>query len=331
MKKNFSFSNVLGLMRQTMPFLIFRFLIYFGITVGFVLITGTGAGIGYGMGHIADNAPAGGFWGGLIGFGIAGGIMYFIREYLLYIVKAGHIAVLVELADGKEIPGGRGQIDYAREKVRERFAESSLLFGLDQLIKGILRAFNRVFLSIASLLPVPGAKGLVSFLNTIVNLSLTYLDEVILAYIMRTRSTNPWKSSQTALILYAQNYTSFLKNAVWLAVFIWVLTFLVFLIVLGPVALLVGLFPGAAGPLTLVLAVVFAWGVKQAVIEPIGMTALMQVFFTVTEGQTPNPEWEAKLDNVSGKFRELKTKAENWGGSAPAPATPPSENPTPGG
>ncbi len=321
MNKDFSFGKVLGLMRQTAPFLVFRFLIYFGITVGFVLITGTGAGIGYGMGRIADNAAAGGMWGGLIGFGIAGAVMYLIREYLLYIVKAGHIAVLVELADGNEIPGGKNQIDYARGKVQERFAESSVLFGLDQLIKGILRAFNRVFLSIATLIPVPGAKGLVRFLNTIINLSLTYLDEVILAYLMKTRATNPWKSSQTALILYAQNYQSFLKNAVWLAFFIWGLTFLVFLLVLGPVALLVGLFPGAAGPLTLVLALVFAWGIKQAVIEPIGMTALMQVFFKVTEGQTPNPEWEAKLDNVSGKFRELKSKASAWGGGA-APDAP---------
>ncbi len=311
--KDFSFGEVLGLMKKTAPFLVFRFLIYFGITLGFVLITGTGAGIGYGIGHIADNAPAGGMWGGIFGFGIAGAIMYFIREYLLYIVKAGHIAVLVELAEGKEIPGGQGQIAYARERVQERFATSSLLFGLDQLIKGILKAFNRVFLSVATILPIPGARGAVKFLNTIFNLSLTYLDEVILAYLMKTRAENPWASSRTALILYAQNYKTFLKNAVWLAVFIWLVTFAVFLLVLGPAALLVGLFPGTAGPLTLIIALVFAWGIKQAVVEPIGMTALMQVFFKVTEGQVPNPEWETKLESVSSKFQELTAKAKTTG------------------
>ncbi len=312
MKKDFDLGNVMGLIGQTAPFLVFRFLIYFGITIGFVLITGAGAGIGYGMGMIAKSAPAGGMWGGIIGFGIADAIMFFIREYLLYIVKAGHIAVLVELTHGNRIPAGKEQIDFARSKVKERFVESSVLFGLDQLIKGILRAFNRVFFSIANLLPIPGAGGIVSFLNTIINLSLTYLDEVILAYLLKTKTENPWKSSQTALILYAQNYKAFLKNAVWLALFIWALTFLVFLIILGPVALLVGLFPGTAGPLTLIMALVFAWGIKQAVIEPIGMTALMVVFFKVTAGQVPDPEWEVKLDKVSGKFRELKTKAAGW-------------------
>jgi hypothetical protein len=307
--KDFSFGEVMDLMRKTSPFLIFRFLIYFCITLCYVLITGAGAGIGYGIGMIADNAPAGGMWGGLIGFGIAAAIMYLIREYLLYIVKAGHIAVLVELAEGKKIPGGKGQIDYARQQVQERFATSSLLFGLDQLIKGILRAFNRAFLSIAAILPIPGTTGVMKFINTIITLSLSYLDEVILAYLMKTRTDNPWASSRTALILYAQNYTKFLKNAVWLAIFIWALTFAVFLLVLGPTALLVNLFPGAAGPLTLIVALVFAWGIKQSVIEPIGMIALMQVYFRVTEGQTPNPEWEAKLESVSDKFKELKDKA----------------------
>jgi hypothetical protein len=36
------------------------------------------------------------------------------------------------------------------------------------------------------------------------------------------------------------------------------------------------------------------------------------VFFKVTEGQQANPEWEGKLDGVSKKFGELKTKAADW-------------------
>ena len=319
--KDFSFRKVLGLLAKTAPFLVFRFLIYFGITLGFVLITGVGAGVGWGLGTIADNAGAGATYGGLVGFGIAGGILYFIREYLLYLVKAGHIAVLVELAEGREIPGGKGQIAYAKDQVKERFGTSSLLFGLDQIIKGILRAFNRVTLTVASFIPIGGARGVVKVLNAIVNLSLTYLDEVILAHLMKVRAENPWASGRTALILYAQNYTKFLKNAVWLAVFIWGMTLLVFLLVLVPAFLLVNLFPGAAGVFTLIVALVLAWGIKQAVIEPVGMTALMLVFFKVTEGQTADAQWEAKLDQVSSKFGELKEKALNWKG-APEPPQP---------
>ena len=320
--KDFSLRQVLGLLAKTTPFLVFRFLIYFGITLGYFLMTGAGAGMGYFVGSIGDDPGAASVWGGIFGFGAASAVMYFLREYLLYLVKAGHIAVLVELMDGKDIPGGRGQIDYAQRAVRERFAQSSILFALDQIIKGVLKAFNRTFFTIATLLPIPGAGGIVKFINTIINLSLTYLDEVILAYNLRTRSENPWKSSQEALVLYAQNYKSFLKNAFFLAFVIWGLTFAVFLVILAPVAGLVALLPGTAGPLTVLVALVFAWGVKQAVIEPIAMTSLMHVFFKVTEGQTPNPEWEARLDKLSGKFSSLKEKAKSWVPDRPVPDEP---------
>jgi hypothetical protein len=100
-------------------------------------MTGAGAGMGYFVGSIGDDPGAASVWGGIFGFGAASAIMYFLREYLLYLVKAGHIAVLVELMDGKDIPGGRAQIDHAQKAVRERFAQSSILFALDQIIKGV--------------------------------------------------------------------------------------------------------------------------------------------------------------------------------------------------
>ena len=319
---DFKIGEILGLMARTMPFLIFRFLIYFAITLAYILMTGIGAGIGYGIGMVGGEPGAFSFFGGLIGFGIMSAIAYLLREYLLYMVKAGHIAVLVELMEGKEIPGGRGQIDYAQSVVRERFAQSSVLFAVDQLIKVILRAFNRIFFSIANFIPIPGVQGIAKFINTVINLSLTYLDEVILAYLIRTDSKNPWAGSRTALILYAQNYKAFLKNAFFLALVIWGLTFLVFFLILGPMIVIVNFIPAVAGPLALITALVFAWGVKQAVIEPIGMTALMQVFFKVTEGQQPNPEWENKLESVSKKFGELKSKAGDWDRNQGQPAQP---------
>ncbi len=327
---DFKLGEVLGLMAKTMPFLVFRFLIYFAITLTYILITGVGAGIGWGVGRIATEDPAGfSLWGGIIGFGIVSAVAYFLREYLLYMVKAGHIAVLVELMEGRELPQGRGQIDHAQKIVRERFAESSVLFGVDQIIKAVLKAFNRVFFSIANFIPIPGLQAIAGFLNTVVTLSLTYLDEVILAYNMKTRSDNPWASSRTALVLYAQNYKAFLKNAFFLAFVIWGLTFLVFLIILGPVLAVVSFIPAVAGPLTLIIALVMAWGIKQAVIEPIAMTALMQVFFKVTEGQQANPEWEGKLDGVSKKFGELKGKAVDWEREHGKPAA--AEEPPQGG
>lgn len=306
---DFKFGQVIGLLSRTLPFLVLRLLVYLGIALAYIVITGAGSGIGWMLGKAASTGATGALWGGMAGFGVASGLLYFAREYLLYLVKAGHIAVLTQLLEGKEIPGGRGQIDYASSVVKERFAESSVLFGVDQLVKGILRVFNRVTMAAARFIPIPGLEPVMKFVNTVINLSLTYVDEVILAHNIRTGATNPWASSRDAVVLYAQNYKVLLKNAVFLTFIVWGLTLLIFVVVFAPVAALVGLFPGVAGFWTFALAAVTAWSLKAALVDPLAMTALMQVYFKVSENQSPDPEWSGRLEKMSDKFRQLKDKA----------------------
>src|SRR5690606_27200589 len=145
------------------PFVAFRMLVYFGIAVAYVLVTGVGAGVGWGVGAFgdADFQATTSIWGGIAGFGVTAGVIYFLREYILYIVKAGHIAVLVELMEGKEIPDVRSQIDYASCVVKERFAEASVLFGVDQMVNGVLGAITGIVQGIASILRIPGPQKMV--------------------------------------------------------------------------------------------------------------------------------------------------------------------------
>ena len=298
-----------GAMMKTAPFVIFRMVIYLGIALAYVLAVGVGGAIGYGLTSFGSGGGGGAFYGGLFGFALVSAALYWLREYILYLVKAGHIAVMVEHYDGKALPEGRGQIDYAQKVVRERFAEASVLFGVDRLIKGILRMMNRMIMSVATLLPIPGLRELAGIVNKILNVSLTYTDEIILAYNLRVRSDNPWETSKDALILYAQNYKTIAKNAVFLLLFIWATSILIFVVLLAPIGALASLFPGSVGFWSTALALIFALALKAALIEPLAIAALMQVYFKVTEGQVPNPEWDAKLSTASKKFRELKEKA----------------------
>ncbi len=308
---DFEIGRVFGLMLRTLPFLVLRLLIYLGITLAYVLAIGGGGGTGWLIGSTGgqEGAANGVFWGALTGFGVVSGVLYWAREYLLYLVKAGHIAVLVELMQGKSIPGGRGQIDHAAAVVKERFVESSVLFGVDQLLKGILKAFNRVVMSVSTLLPIPGIEGVAKFATAVITMSLTYVDEVILAYNIRHQIDNPWAGARAGLVLYAQNYRNLVKNALWLTVFVWLLTLLVFLVVFAPVAALVALFPSLAGFWTFGIAGILALSFKAALIDPIAMTALMQAYFKAIEGQQPQAEWAAKLESASGKFKEMGAKA----------------------
>ncbi len=319
---DFEFGRAIGLMVQTLPYLIFRVVVYGAMAAAYVIVTGVGAGVGYGVGWFGgpDSQAGFAFWGGLIGFGLTATAIYLLREYLLYTVKAGHIAVLVELMDGKMLPGGQGQVAYGASVVKERFVQSSVLFGLDQLVKGVIRAISGFAEGIAAILPIPGLNGLMSLFRAFLKVAVGFVDEVILAHAFRTRSENAWESAREALVLYGQNYQAMLKNAAFIALFTYLLAFVVFLVMLAPAAAIVYLIPGAWSAGGLVFAIVFAWAVKAAVLEPLAVTLMMQVFFKVTEGQIPNPEWDARLSDLSGKFREIREKAFSDGTGAAAPA-----------
>ncbi|MBC7155799.1 MAG: hypothetical protein H5U19_14590 [Rhodobacteraceae bacterium] len=323
---NFSTSVSLRLMAQTAPFVIFRMIVYFAIAVAYVLVTGVGAGIGYGIGGFGepDFQASATFWGGGIGFSLTAGIIYLLREYTLYIVKVGHIAVMVEALDGRALPQGKGQIGYAREIVQRHFGEASMLFGVDLIVKGVINAITGLLQGLMRLLPIPGLDRIMAVVRAYLRVAVGLLDEIMLAHILRRRSANPWAGAREALVLYGQNARPMLVDAAWVTLFVYGLSLIVFLVMLAPAAAVVYLIPGAWSAGGVVFALLFAWAVKAALIEPFAIACLLQTFFKVTEGQTPDPEWEARLEGVSGKFRKLGELAAGWvgiGTRTPKPET----------
>ena len=308
---DFSIGQALGLMRRTTPFILLRMAVYFGMATAYVIVTGTCAGIGWGVGAFGDDEFRTGAiaWGGVIGFGATAGVIYFLRAYVLYVVKAGHIAVLVELIDNKPIPEGRSQIRHATAVVQERFGQASVLFAIDQLVTGVLGAITGLVQGLATLLPIPGLRQIMGVVRGFLSIAVGFIDEVILAHAIRTNSTNPWASARTALVLYGQNARVMLINAAWLTLITYGMAFGVFLVMLAPAATVVYVIPGAWSAGGFVFALIFAWAVKAALIEPFAITCMMQVYFRQTEGQTPDPAWEARLDSASGKFRKLGERA----------------------
>lgn len=306
---DFSISRSIGFMVQTLPFLLLRLAVYGGIALAYVLASGIGAGIGYGLGAFGDpgGGAGGALLGGLIGFSIVGAIMFWAREYLLYLVKAGHIAVLVELMDGRSLPAGKGQLGHGKDVVKERFAQASALFALDVLVKGVLRSLTGLAGGLLSFLP--GARQLRDLLRAFLRVAVGFIDEVILAHAIRTNSDNAWDSAREALVLYGQNWKAMFRNAAWLMIIVYGLGFLIFLAMLAPASLLVYWMPGTLSFTTLVFALLFAWCVKTAVLEPFAVACLMQVYFQTIDGQQPDAEWDARLEQMSGHFRKLKSRA----------------------
>ncbi|MEF3049303.1 hypothetical protein [Pseudotabrizicola sp. L79] len=320
---DFSIGQSLGLLRRTAPFVLFRAVVYFGIALALILATGTGAGVGYGVGGFgdADFQAQSTAWGAIGGFGLTAGIVFFFRDWLLYIVKAGHIAVMVELMQGRDIPAGRAQIAHARQVVAARFGTANALFGLDRLVHGVVLAVTGLMQGLLSILPVPGLDRLMALVRAYLRLAVGLVDEVILAHLIARKVQNPWQGAQQALVLYGQNARPMLVNAAWLTAIVWGLSLAVFLVMLAPAAALAWAMPGQMSAGGVVFAIVLAWAIKAAVIEPFAVACMMQVFFKLTQGQVPNPAWEEKLSRASGKFQELGKRAMTWA-SGPAKSGP---------
>jgi hypothetical protein len=297
------FREGFSLMSRTWPYMGMRVLIY-GIYAVATIIYFL---IGYGLTRVFGGA------GGiiiLVMIGLFAGFYYWSRRYLLYIIKVGHVAVFTELYMAGTLPEGVNQFQYGKDVVKQRVKDMSVLFGVDALVEGILRSFSRSVASIADLLPLPGLEGLTKAGTAIINRAVTYVDEAIFSYNIVHKEQNLWASSKEGIVLYAQAWKPLLKTAVavWVAdkVFV-IVAAILWLIPFGTFALMTT--SDGLKAIFLVAAIILAVLTDRAFFEPLALATMVTTFQDTVQDMTPDPEWEARLESVSDKFKELKAKA----------------------
>lgn len=321
---NLQLGRAFSLVVQTAPYIIYRAIIYGIMALATIIYIGILALIGGIFG-------SGAFWVLLIvslGASAFLGLGRLMGEYVLYVLKAGHIALITELITEGKLPAGVSQTDWAKERVMHYFKEISVLSLVDQLVKGIIGAANRVLFNVMTILPIPGLDGLAQVIQKIVDFSVTYIDEAMLAYTFKTKNENVYDATKTGIVLYAQSWKGLLKNAIALTVLSYAFTAvatLVFLIPLSIPALLVPASWTTFRLMLLLIALCLGTAAKLIVFDPIATTATILTFFAESENMQPNAEWESRLEDASDKFRELKSKAvakwdEMQGKGEPAPA-----------
>lgn len=306
----FSIFRALGLMIRTLPFIVFRAAVFFGIAVVVLIGTGAGAGIGHLLADGTSDLKV--LWGGAAGALLVAGMLHLRRDLLLHRIRAGHAALMVEALDRRRVPFSPTQITLAQAVVTERFADSAALLALDRLIRGVIRTATALVDEVLDApLPLPVVDRFVRATGLHMWLTVPLIEEVILAHAVRTRSENAWEAAHDGLVLYTQNARPMMTNAFWLSLLGWGLAGLVVLAVLTPaasVAVLLPVLPGSA----ILLAVAFAWAVKAALYDPFALGCLLQLHLRLTEGQEPLPEWRGRLTQVSDKFRLLGERALGW-------------------
>jgi hypothetical protein len=296
--------EALGLIVKTLPFIWIRLGTYALLGIGLGLYFAVAGGVAWLLGQVL--APLG-IIVFLIAWGGAWALVQWASRYFFYLLRAAHTAVMTE-----HIVYGRGpagsQVAYGKQQVMDRFRDTSIMFAVDQVIDGVVRNINRTFARLTRILPIPGQKNLNKIVSQVTKFATTYIDEAILSRAYQYREQNVWAVAQDGVILYAQAWKPVLANAAALTVISFLEMALV-LVILGIPAIAVGaLFPLLRVPLG-VLVLLGVWMFKLAVSDAYALAATLLAYHRATAGVAPNPEWQARLEQGSDKFRQLRDRA----------------------
>jgi hypothetical protein len=302
--------EAIGLIVKTMPFIWIRLGTYALLGLGLAIYFAVAAGVAWLLGQALSFL-------GIIVFiaAIAGAwvLVQWAKRYFFYLLQAAHIAVMTEHIVYGQAPQG-SQVQYGRQQVQERFKDTTLMFGVDQLIDGVVKQINRTFAQLTQILPVPDLNNFNQIVAQVSKFATTYIDEAILSRAYQHREQNVWSVAQDGVILYAQSWKPVLANAVALTIINY-LEMIVVLVILGIPAIILGaIIPIAAVRTFLGLFVLVAvWMFKLAVSDAYAMAVTLLAYHRSIEGLEPNPDWKERLTGVSEEFRKLCDRATSAG------------------
>ena len=306
--RDYSFATAVSLVCRSLPYALARFGVQLGFTVGVIiwLIVMFGGAAWLGT-HIAQ--AFGWVWFLVCLFG-AGWVWGTILRYMMHLIECGHVAVLTELITrGRVGNGSESMFGYGKRIVTERFGEVNLLFGLNALVRGVLRTFHRTLDWIAEIVPFPGLESISSLINVVLRAATRYLDKVIFSYNLARNDGDPWRGAREGIIYYCQNAKPVLKTSIWTVIQEYAVTFVLWIVLMSPAAAITVMMPQsvreAGGLVTVIIAILLTAAFRSAFIKPIFLVKMMIRFHTLVENQPINEAWDARLSEISDKFRNL--------------------------
>src|SRR5690625_1914619 len=231
--------SIIQLFRRTFPFIMTRILTYLALGLIAFIFLGIMVGVGFLLIKVFGESSFFFILVMIISFGAIYGGLKFLERYFLYMVKTGHIAVIVELMNNGEIPDGKGMIAYGKDQVTANFGASNVAFAVDKLVYASVKQIQRWIFRIGNVFSfIPGAKNIIGIINAIMSVSLNYIDEAIMSYIFlqkgKNKETSVWSSASDGVVLYAQSWKGILKTATGAVIFIYLFNIAMFVVFVLP-------------------------------------------------------------------------------------------------
>ena len=239
---------------------------------------------------------------------------FLINKYFGYLIRAGHIAVVVKAFTAGELP--TDQFAYATETVKRRFAVTNVFFVIDRLVDRAVRQIQRMVNTVGILIAkLPGGKQIMQFVNLFIEVAFGSVDECVLGWVFYKEELGAFHGACDGIVLFFQNFKALMLRALkTTAIIMGVMA----LIVIVPVLIAFGSNDILAIVITLYVTVALCNMIKVSFIDSYIFIAMMGRYLELATEQVPSISLYDKCCKWSNKFRELVSKRNEEGAAAPA-------------
>ncbi len=284
-----------------MPFMLYRLVVCLGLAFAFLFAALAGAGTL--IAFASFSAKPGGMAnsGAVVGMCALAFLLYRYRARLFFNIKAGHLALLAELVGGGKLPQGKQLIELAKQRASQRFPQVADYLELSEAVQQVLYALPAKHCPYLSRI---ANKNLANIFGELAGRFAQTGDQALLALSFVAKEATPWQAARTGLVLQLRHFDLLSKNRLYLLAFEYLGLLFAYLAMRYPVDSAVSLLPVDVGVWRTVFALIFAWSLKAAFLEPIATNALAELYFNLAKQEVSASEAETdELMSYSEAFR----------------------------
>lgn len=291
----------------TLPFVLYRLVICLTAAFAGLFFVLFGIGVTTPLNSLLSKSGGSANLGAFLGLIV---FIYLMRKFkglLFFPIQAGQLALLAEIASGGKPPEGKAQIDAAKTKAAQVFPSITEFVEAQNAAKTVLCALPARHCAWLGKLP---NRQLAEHLGFLAGWFTGFAALPMLSLAFRAETGNPWKAVRAGLVAHLSHFESQSKNLFILLAFQAIGLALLFLAALYPVDSVLGLLPVKVGIWRELFALILAWAVKAALLDPIVTGALVEMNQQLIAQPPHNEEeWLKTLQESTPEFETIQQKS----------------------
>jgi hypothetical protein len=290
---------------KTMPFVFYRWLVFLGLALGFLLSALAGAGTAIAMSSFSSDPTMFANLGAILGFGAFGWLLYRFRTSVASAVSTPHLLLLAKVIQGDTVPTGKAQLQFAKQASAERLpplTDARLLATKARATLGALPHLEGL-----TLLPCPVDKLAPAIARLSAWVSASNADAV-LARAATDPRYSPWRAAWLAILRQAGDLKTYLRQRGYVTLFVFIGWIVAYAVLLVPSLKLAAALPFATSFWPYVVAGVLSWNLKASFLDPIAQAAMIRLDLAMDAAEPP-PEVSARLTAALADFRDISARA----------------------